>query len=49
MANYIGDYFSKEWVMKNILMFSDEDIEKMAGQAAEEEPNEEPNQGEDNE
>ena len=49
MANYIGDYFSKEWVMKNILMFSDEDIEKMAGQSAEEEPNEEPNQGEDNE
>ncbi len=49
MANYIGDYFSKEWVMKNVLMFSDEDIEKMAGQAAEEEPNEEPNQGEDNE
>ena len=49
MANYIGDYFSKEWVMKNVLMFSDEDIEKMAGQSAEEEPNEEPNQGEDNE
>ena len=49
MANYIGDYFSKEWVMKNVLMFSDEDIEKMAGQSAEEEPNEEPKQGEDNE
>ena len=49
MANYIGDYFSKEWVMKNVLMFDDEDIEKMAGQASEEEPNEEPNQGEDNE
>ena len=49
MANYIGDYFSKEYVMKNVLMFSDEDIEKMAGQSAEEEPNEEPKQGEDNE
>ncbi len=49
MSNYIGEYFSKEWVMKNILLFSDEDIEKMAGQASEEEPNEEPNQGEDNE
>ena len=29
VTNYVGEYFSKEWVMKNILHFSDEDIEKM--------------------
>ncbi len=38
MQNYIGDYYSKEWVMKNVLMFTDEDIEKMTQQASEEEP-----------
>ena len=38
MQNYIGEYYSKEWVMKNILMFTDEDIEKMSQQASEEEP-----------
>ena len=38
MQNYIGDYYSKEWVMKNVLMFTDEDIEKMSQQASEEEP-----------
>jgi hypothetical protein len=26
---YVGEYFSKEWVMKNILMFSDDDIKDM--------------------
>ena len=41
MQNYIGDYYSKEWVMKNVLMFSDEDIEKMSQQASEEEPEQE--------
>ena len=38
MQNYIGEYYSKEWVMKNVLMFTDEDIEKMSQQASEEEP-----------
>jgi len=37
MSNYIGEYFSKEWVMKNVLMFSDDDIEQLAKQAGEEE------------
>ena len=37
MSQYIGEYFSKEWVMKNVLMFSDEDIEQLAKQAGEEE------------
>ena len=32
VTNYVGEYFSKEWVMKNILRFSDEDIEKMGEQ-----------------
>jgi hypothetical protein len=27
--NYVGEYFSKEWVMKNILYFDDDQIEKM--------------------
>ena len=37
MSNYIGEYFSKEWVMKNVLMFSDDDIEQIAKQAGDEE------------
>ena len=42
MQNYIGEYYSKEWVMKNVLMFTDEDIEKMSQQASEEDPEEAP-------
>ena len=44
VQNYVGDYYSKEWIQKNILMLSDEDIEGMkkeiAGEA-EAEPEEE--------
>jgi hypothetical protein len=29
VQNYVGEYFSKEWVQKNILQLSDEDIEQM--------------------
>jgi len=29
VTQYVGEYFSKDWVMRNILMFSDDDIEKM--------------------
>lgn len=29
ISTYVGEYFSREWVMKNVMMFSDEDIEKM--------------------
>lgn len=29
VQNYVGEYFSKEWVQKNVLMFSDEDIDEM--------------------
>lgn len=29
ITNYVGEYFSKEWVMKNVLNFNDEEIENM--------------------
>jgi hypothetical protein len=34
ISNYTGEdgYFSKEWVMKNVLMFSDDDIKNIQGQ-----------------
>jgi len=40
VSQYVGEYFSKEWVMKNVLMFNDEDIKQVAKQADEEEPEE---------
>jgi hypothetical protein len=33
---YVGRYYSKEWVQKNILQLSDEEIEEMESQMAEE-------------
>jgi len=36
-ANYVGEYYSKEWVMKNVLMLSDEEIEEMKKQIEDEE------------
>jgi len=46
VQNYVGDYYSKEWVQKNILMLSDEDIENMKKQidGEDEAPDEEPEQ-----
>ena len=44
IQNYVGDYYSKEWVRKNILRMSDDDIEEMKEQMAtekDEEPEEE--------
>ena len=35
---YVGNYFSKEWVMKNVLQFDDDDIKQNAEQDAEEQP-----------
>ena len=32
ITNYVGEYFSREWVMKNVMMMSDEDIEMMKNQ-----------------
>ena len=40
MESYVGEYFSKEWVMKNVLQFDDEQIAQMGKQADEEEPDE---------
>jgi len=48
VQNYVGEYFSKEWVQKNVLHLSDEDIEQMKkdidGEQAEEPEEEEPEQ-----
>jgi len=53
ISNYVGDYFSKEWIQKNVLQFSDEDIEQIkkdidgeeAEQPEEEQPQEQEPQG----
>jgi hypothetical protein len=34
VQQYVGDYFSREWVMKNILEFDDDDIKLMKKQIA---------------
>ena len=34
ISNYVGDYYSKEWIQKNVLQLSDEDIENMKKQIA---------------
>jgi hypothetical protein len=39
IASYVGEYFSREWVMKNVMMFNDEDIENMAKQVESENAN----------
>jgi len=40
IQNYVGEYYSKEWVRKNILRMSDEDIEEMEEQIAQEKEDE---------
>ena len=32
VSQYVGEYFSREWVMKNVMMMSDEDIDEMKKQ-----------------
>lgn len=32
ISQYVGEYFSREWVMKNVMMMNDEDIEEMKKQ-----------------
>ena len=32
VSQYVGEYFSREWAMKNVMMMSDEDIEEMKQQ-----------------
>jgi len=36
VSQYVGTYFSKEWVMKNVLRLTDEDIEKMSDETQDE-------------
>ena len=40
VQQYVGDYFSKEWVMKNVLKFDDDQIKQVEDQADKEEPDE---------
>lgn len=44
IQNYVGEYYSKDWVQKNILMLSDEDIENMNKTMDDEGGDEEPPQ-----
>jgi hypothetical protein len=32
VSQYVGEYFSREWVMKNVMMMSDDDINEMKDQ-----------------
>ena len=32
VSQYVGEYFSREWTMKNVMMMSDDDIAEMKGQ-----------------
>tara|TARA_R110000796_G_scaffold26398_15_gene73451 strand:+ start:519 stop:2033 length:1515 start_codon:yes stop_codon:yes gene_type:complete len=36
VSQYVGEYFSKEWVMKNVLQLDDEDVKTMKDQIAKE-------------
>ena len=53
--NYVGQFYSKQWVMKNILQLNDDDVEEMKKQIDDEmksgevEEPEQDNQGDDNE
>ncbi len=51
VQQYVGEYYSKEWIQKNVLMLSDEDIEKMKKEIQGENPGEpeQPEGGDDNE
>jgi hypothetical protein len=50
IQNYVGEFFSKEWVQRNVLLFSDEDIEKMKEQITQERAEAPPEQqGDENE
>ena len=41
--NYVGQYFSQEWVMKNVLQFTDDDIAQVAQQSSDESGDEQQN------
>ena len=39
ISQYVGQYFSREWVMKNVMMMSDDDIEQMKDEVEGEQKN----------
>jgi hypothetical protein len=44
ISSYVGEYFSREWVMKNVMMFNDEDIQDMSDQVESENANSDDNE-----
>ena len=38
VSGYVGEYFSKEWVMQNVLHFSQDEADRMEKDAADDEP-----------
>lgn len=52
ISQYIGEYFSREWVLKNVMMFTEDDIRQMREEIESENKNgdgETPDEGENNE
>ena len=47
VSNYVGEYFSREWVMKNVMRMTDEDIQTMKDQVEAENANSEDGEDED--
>ena len=45
VSNYVGEYFSKEWVQKNVLLFKDDEIDQMNKQIQAAQAATEPDQG----
>jgi hypothetical protein len=45
VSNYVGEYFSKEWVQKNVLLFSDDEIDQMNKEITAAQAATEPDQG----
>ena len=41
VSSYVGEYFSREWVMKNVMQMTDEDIQEMKDQVEAENANSE--------
>ena len=39
VSSYVGEYFSREWVMKNVMQMTDEDIQDMKDQVEAENAN----------
>ena len=48
VAQYVGEYFSREWVMKNVMRMSDDDIKQMQDELSSEGPKEDDTDQDDN-